>query len=141
MHRDDGLGALGDERLDRPDVHVEVVALAAHEVAEDRLGAAVADSVGGGDEGQRGDDHLVAGLDTGGDASDMERGGAARKGEDVLRAEVLGEFLLERLRLRARAEPTRAKRRSDGLELLVADAHVEDRDLRRSRLHRRLLGR
>ena len=138
VDRDHGLGALGDECLDRFRVHVEVVAVTADDVAEDGSGAAVADGVGGGDEGERWDDHLVARLDPRRDARKVERSGAAREGEHVLRAQVLGELLLERLCLRAGAEPAGAERRGDGFELLVADPHVEDRDLRSSRLHWRL---
>ena len=79
VDRDHGLGALGDERLDRFRVHVQVVALATDDVAEDGPGAAVADGVGGRDEGERRDDHLVARLDPRGDAGEVERSGAARE--------------------------------------------------------------
>ena len=138
MDWDHGLGALGDECLDRFRVHVEVVAFTANDVAEDGLCAAVADGVGGGDESERWDDHLVPWLDPRGDARKVERSGAAQEGEHVLRAQVLGELLLERLCLRAGAQPAGAERRGDGFEFLLPDPHVEDRYLRNSRLHRRL---
>ena len=47
-------------------------------VDEDRVGADIADGVGGSDKAERGDDHLIIGLNTGSQQSQVDRRGPAR---------------------------------------------------------------
>ena len=77
------------------------------DVAEDRPRADRRHRLGGGVEGERGHDHLVARLHAERAQSDRQRVGAVRDPDHVLDAEVLGELRLESVHLGAEDEPGR----------------------------------
>ena len=126
MHDAHRLGALGQAALDVGGVDAEVVR--AEDVGEHRLGAAVAGGGRGGDERDRRHDDLVARPDAGGQHREVQGGGAAREGDRVGDAEMLGELALERVGARAHRQPAGAQRRVDRRAVLLAQREVEERD-------------
>ncbi len=89
----------------RPRAAGSMLKVAGIDVDEHRHGAAVADGVGGGDEGVADGDHLVAGPDADGQQRQMQRGGAVGHGAGVRRADRGGELRLEGRDLRALGDP------------------------------------
>ena len=104
------------------------VAGAQLDIGEDRFGAGVADRVGGGDEGQRGHHHLVAGAEAERDQGQVQRGGAGTEGDGVLRADPLGEGPFEGGDPGALGDPAGAHRLGGGLGLLLAQPGHHHRD-------------
>ena len=96
VHDDDGFGARGDGCLDGCGGDGEVVG--AGDVCEYDAGAGVEDGVGGGDEGERGDDDFIAGADAEGDAGKVEGFGGVGDGEAVGGGGEVGEGLFEVVR-------------------------------------------
>lgn len=88
VHTEDGLGALGDRRLDQCRIHVEGVGI---NVDEDGQGAAVTDAVGGRDEGMADGDDLVARPNPDGQECEVQGRGAARDCAGVGGADRCGE--------------------------------------------------
>jgi hypothetical protein len=128
VHRADRLGAGGDAARDVLGVEAEVVD--ALDLREDRLRPAVARRGRGRDKRDGGDDHLVAGPDARGEVGQVERRGAAREGDRVAGAQVLGEGGLELLGARPHRQPARPQRVRHGVEVGLLEAHVEQRDQR-----------
>ena len=102
---------------------------AADDVGEHRRRAAVAHRRGGGDERHRGHDDLVARPDSGGQVREVQRRGAARQRDGVRDAEEVREGRLERLRARAEGQPAGPQAGRDRLDVALAQADVEDRDV------------
>ena len=125
VHAEDGLGALGDGGLQARRVQVEGVRLDVH---EDRGGAAVADAVGGGDEGVADGDDLVARLDADRQQRQVQGRGAARNRAGVGGADQGGEGLLELRDPGALADPAGAQGLGGGLDLFLADVGFGDGD-------------
>ena len=125
VHAEDGLGARRDGGLETRRVDVEGVRLDVH---EDRRGAAVADAVGGGDEGVADRDDLVARLDADRQQRQVQGGGAARDRAGVGGADQGGEGLLELRDPRALADPAGAQGLGGGLDLFLADVGLGDGD-------------
>ena len=107
-------------------VHAEVVGPGY--IAEDRRRPGLHHGGDRGDEGERRDDHLVAGADPGGEQRKMQGGRAARGGHHMAGAEVLGEGLLELFDPRPLGPPTGPQRCLDRVEVLLLHLQVEDRD-------------
>ena len=116
---EDRLGAGREHRLDGVDVDVVGVGLHVDERGHD-AGAHERCDVGG--EGDRGGDHLVAGLAPEQLDREVQRGGTRVAHDPVPLAEVLGHALLERLHVLADAQRRRtaAQNFDDGLDLLLA---------------------
>ena len=115
---DDGLRSLGDGGLDRGRVEVQRSRV---DVREHGRRALVDRAVRRGDERVRARDHLVAGLESGRDAEEVQSRRAARHGSRVRRADRLGERLLEALDRRAEREPARVEDLGDELLLAIVD--------------------
>ena len=94
MDRQDRLGARRDRRLESSRVEGAPPQV---DVDEDRPRADVADRPGGGDEGHRHRDHLVAGTDVEGVEGEVERARAAVDGDRVRAAAVRREVAFEAL--------------------------------------------
>jgi len=124
----------GADRLRaRPDPGGDVLRVEPEVLLPDDLGQhgrapAVADSRRGGDEGDAGDDHLVAGTDPGRQVGEMQRRRAAADRDGVRSPQVRGELGLELLDPRAHGQPAGAQGRGDGLDVGLLEADVEDRD-------------
>ncbi len=93
VHDDDGFGARGDAGCDGGGGDGEVVG--AGDVCEYDAGAGVEDGVGGGDEGEGGEDDFISGADAEGDAGEVEGFGGVGDGEAVGGGGELGEVLFE----------------------------------------------
>src|SRR5262249_24116096 len=91
--------------------------------------------------GERRRDHLVARPDAEGDEREVERGGAGRDGEHVLRLQVKAHARLELGGARPGRQPARPQRVGDGLDLLLADRRRLEREesVAPGRLHARSL--
>ena len=113
VDRADGLRAGRDAPLDV--LRVDARVLARDDLREHRRRAAVQGRGGGRGERERRHDHLVARADPRGEVGEVQRRRAARDGDRVARAEVLGELLLEGGCARAEREPARAQRLGDRL--------------------------
>ena len=100
----------------------------ADDVAEDRLGARVLDRVRRRDEVQRRHHHLVAGATADCEQREVERCGAVGDRDRVLGAAERGELALELLDPRPHAPPAGADNLEHGLDELVVDDHVGERD-------------
>src|ERR1700712_4633806 len=92
VHRHDRFGATGDRPLGGGRVEVAGGGI---DVGEDRGPAALPDRVGGGDEGERGDDHLVAGADPGDVERELQGGRAVGRRDRLGGAHTGGEGALE----------------------------------------------
>ena len=92
VDRQQGCGALRDERLNEVGVHVVIVGL---DVAEHGGGAAVADGGGGGDIGVGDRDDLVSGADATGAQGEEEAGGAGMHADGPGLFHFRGEGFLE----------------------------------------------
>ena len=92
------------------------------------LCAAVADRVGGGDEGVADGDHLVAGPDAQGQEREVQRRGAVADRTGVRRPDQRGELALEARHLRTLREPPRPDDAGGGSGLGVAQQRPGDRD-------------
>ena len=103
----------------------------ARDVDEDRRRADVAHRVDSGDEGERGDEDLVARPEPGGEAHQVQCRGAARDRARVRDADVRREGRLELRGARPHAEPTGAVGRRDARDVLVRDDHVREWNLPR----------
>jgi hypothetical protein len=108
---------------------VDARILEADDVREHRRASGVDHRRRGGCERERGNDHLVAGTDAGGQVGEVKRGCAARHGHGVARPEMLGEGLLESRGARPHREPATAQRLGDRVQILRFEAKVEERDL------------
>ena len=128
VHGHDRLCALGDRGCDGG--RIEVVR-ARVDVGEHRHRTLVDRTVRGGDERERGGDHLVAGTDAGEPHRQVQAGSAARDPSTVLGADGLREQLLEPWPGRAEREPPRAQRLEH--ELLVALVDPRRRQCDRAR--------
>ena len=102
------------------------------DVGEHRRRAGVDDHVRGRGPGERAGDHLVAGADPERDEREVERRGARRDREHVLRLEVVAHARLELGRARAGRQPARAERLGDGLDLGLGDRGRLEREEFRS---------
>ena len=93
MHRQDGFGALPDERFDFVGIEIERARL---DIDEDRLGAQARDGAGGGEERVAGADDFVAAADFQGHQRQKQGIAAGGAGDGVARAGVLrnGSFQL-----------------------------------------------
>ncbi len=129
---DYGLRLRADCRLEVG--RIEVQLLRPHDVDEDRLGAGVTDCVGGGDEVERRDEHLVARPASNRQKCQVQSRGAVRHGDRVAGAAELGELPLELLDAGAHAPPARLDGLQSGVHELVVDDHVGQRH---SPLHER----
>ena len=79
----------------------------------------VARSIGSGDEGQRGHDDLVAGLDPYQQESQVQCGGAAREGRCVWHADPFCQLAFERIHVRTEwCDPVRIERIEEKVSLL-----------------------
>ena len=85
--------------------------------------------IGGGGEGNRGCDHLIAGADPGGGKGEMQPGRARVEADCVFAADPFGKLLLELLCPLSRGEPAGAKRFEDLLLLLLADPGLVQRSV------------
>ena len=103
MDGDDGLRALGDERLDQVYVHVERVRL---DIDQHRLDPLVHHLVDGRREGQARRDHFIAFLDSRRDHGDMDRGGTRIHRNGVGLPRVGSEIGLELLGFWSGGKPT-----------------------------------
>ena len=126
-HRHDRPRALRQRGVDR-------VAGSSHgsvtldDVGEHRRGAGVRDGVDGRHEGHRRHDDLVARPEARRGADQVQAGRAVGDGERVARADVGGELALERLGLRAHAEPARAVDVGDDGDVVLGHDDVGERD-------------
>ena len=118
VDRDDRLRPLADERPHL--LGIDVQRLVEH-VREDGRGATVDDDIRRRRPRERGGDHLVAGTDAERDERQVERRGARRDREDVLRLEIVAHPRLELCGARARRQPARSQRLRDGRDLLLGD--------------------
>ena len=107
---------LSDCGLDCGDVDVPV---GLRHVHGDRSAARLRHGLQRRDERVRGDDHLVAGLDPGGDQAEAQCVEAAREADRVGGPNVGGERLLELADLRAVDERPAVDQRREGLEQVV----------------------
>ena len=82
-------------------------------INKNRLRADIPNRLGGGSEGVRRGDNLVAAADTGCDEAEMQRGGARTHGDCVLNANVFGEGALKFAHFGTRANPFRCKHLAD----------------------------
>src|SRR4029077_13027457 len=92
--------------------------------------AAIKNDVGGGDPGEGGDDHLVAGTDPHRGEDQVERSRAARGCKRVLDLMALGEASLELRDLRTLGQPARHQRLAASLPLFLAGGRLRDLDFR-----------
>ncbi len=97
IDRQDGARARRDRLFDSRRIEVEGPRV---DVDEDRNGQVMQDGRGGGQEGQRRDDDLVARLAAGRGDGGVQRGRARAERQGVLRPDEGGILLLERLDLR-----------------------------------------
>jgi Fe-S-cluster containining protein len=127
VHREDGLGARRDRGLDGGGVDVQRRRVDVH---QPHVRAQVAHDLGGGGEGVRGRDDLVAGADAEGFERQVQpgRGRVDRDGLDARRAEEGGEVLLEAARLRAGGDPAGFQGVDDLGDFLVADLGQGERE-------------
>ena len=130
VHRDHGLGAWRDGRLDRGDVDAHRGRV---DVDQHHVGAQVAHHLGGGGEGVGGGDHLVARPD----AQRLERQVQPRGGGvDGHRVQPVGsprkasEVVFEALGLRAGGDPAGAQRVHHFGDLFLADVGQRERQER-----------
>jgi len=93
VHDDDGFGARGDAGFYGCGGDGEVIG--AGDVGEGYTGTSVEDGVGGGDEGEGGDDDFIAGPDAERQAGEMQGFGGVGDGEAMGGACHLGEGLFE----------------------------------------------
>ena len=82
-------------------------------VNENGLRADIANRLGGGGEGVRRGNHLIADADVCRDEAEMQRGGAGADGDCVLNADVFGEGAFKFAYLSTRANPLRCKHFAD----------------------------
>ena len=132
VDRDDRLRALGDRGLDGTRIHVQRAGI---DVCENGRPALENEAVRGGDERDRRRDHLVAGLNAGNSAQEVEPGRATRQGNRIRSADPLGDHLLEAIDHRAEREPPRPQHFQHELFFALAEIRPRQRD-RRSRLLR-----
>ena len=92
VYRDDRLGLCGHGRLDLVRVDIEGLGI---DIDEHRRGADVEDRLGGGDEGERGGDDLVAFADASGDQCQVQGVGAGGAADSMGTAQVGSGFFLE----------------------------------------------
>ena len=92
VRRDDAAGLRGDERLDGARVEVHGARL---DVGQDGPRAAIPHDVAAGDEGEGGDDHLVAWLHSQGEQRQVQGGGAVAAGYGMFNRAEGGEAVLE----------------------------------------------
>ena len=131
VHRQDRARAPGYGGADGLRVDVEA---AGQDVHEHRDGAAVADGLGGGDEGEGGGDDLVALADAGGAQGQVQGIGTGGAAEGVTHAKVVGGFLLEGLHIGAEDVAGIGQRLQHGrfdfvFQRLVLTLQVDHRDL------------
>ena len=111
MDRHDGLGPLRNGGGDEGRVDVEGARI---DIDEDGLGPHQADGLGGGEEGEGGGDHLVAGAHAQRAQADDERVGARVEADGVPDAQVVGHLFLEGLDLGSEDEAPRVEDAPDG---------------------------
>ncbi len=134
VDRHDGLRPLGHGSLDRHGIDVQRAGV---DVREHRRRALVDRAVGGRHERVGRRDHLVAGRDRGGDAQEVQAGGAARHRHRVRRADRRGELLLEAVDRRPERQPPGAQHVEDELLLPLVEPGERERDDPRGRGHER----
>jgi hypothetical protein len=122
-----GLRAWRDAPLHVRGIDPEVVR--AGDVGQHRRCAAVAHRRGGGDERHRRHDDLVARPDAGGQVREVKRRGAARQRDRVRHAQHFRKRRLEALRARTHRQPARAQAGRDRVDVALAQADVEHRDV------------
>jgi hypothetical protein len=122
VHRHDADRPVGDGRLDGGGVQAERRRI---DVGKHRGGAGQRDRIGGGREREGRHDHLVAGLDPGGEQPEVQAGGAGVHGHaGATEPEVLGELSFEGRDLGTLREHAAAHHPLDGGDLLVADQRL-----------------
>ena len=97
-------------------------------VGEHHGGAREAHGVGGGDEGEVGDDDLVARADAEGHQRERDRGGAARYRDAVASADARGDACLELARQRAVVEEIAVEHVGEARQLAARHLRLEPRD-------------
>ena len=135
VHRDDRPGARRDRCLDGGGIHVQRVRV---DVGEDRRRALVEEAVSRRREGERRGDRLVAGLESGEHAQQVQTGGARRDGSGVGRADGGGELLLEAVDRGAERQAPGAEHLQDELLLALVEVGGAQPDLAGCAAHARL---
>ena len=125
VDRDDRLRARRYGRLDRTRIHVERLRV---DVGEDGDAALVHEAVRRRSERVRRRDHLVARLDAGGDAEQMETGGPGRDRGRVRRADPRREELLEPVDHRTERQAPGTHDLDDELFLALVEERPRERD-------------
>src|SRR5512135_153349 len=125
MHAEEGARPARDGTLYQHRVDVEGRWL---DVDEGRDRTAVADAVGGRDEGVAGRDHLVSRLHADGEQGHVQGRGAARYGAGVPGADNFGELALEGGDLRPLGDPAGQDRPTGRLGLALIHPGAGDRD-------------
>jgi len=117
MDRKNGTGALGDSSLDGSGRQVSI----GTHIDQDWRGAEVDDNIGGGAEGEGGEDDLVAGTNAEGSQGEVKTGGAGVNRDGVTGIHVNGEGVLKAFDLGTCGDPARAEGVCDLGDLLFAD--------------------
>ena len=110
VNRHDGLRAAGDRRSSALGIDVQGLRI---DVDENRHGSGQANGVGGRDEGDVRDDHLIARADARGGERKEDRGRPARRGDRVRHAEQIRDTPLELRRHVAVVQVVAAKHGQD----------------------------
>src|SRR3954463_2498448 len=122
MYRQYSLGARRDRALDELWIEVEG---GIFNININRLGADVRNGPTGGNEGARRGDDLVPGADVEQEHADMQRRGAAVKGNAVLRAAKAGKIFFELRHVGTQAEGAVVERaRNGGVDFFADWPHL-----------------
>ena len=123
VHEHHGVDARTDRGLERVRRHVQRVGIHVDEYGRESRGQ---DGRHRRDEGPRGDGNSCTTGKIKAPERDFERGGARRRRDGIMRAEVVGQLLLEGPALEAGREPSAAQHAHDGVDVLVADAGIHE---------------
>ena len=121
---------LGDRRGEMGGFHEAALGI---DVGEHHLGAAEARGIGGGDEGDGGHDHGLAGLQLEREAGQVQRRGAVGAADGVRGARALRERRLEAADGGTGGEPVAAQNRAHRLDVVLVDGVTAVRQDRRRR--------
>ena len=126
MHRHDGLGTRRDGGFDLAGVDIERDRIAVH---QHRIGAQIADHLGGGGKGQGRRNHLVAGADAHGFQCQMQAG-RGRVDSNALHAatQKIAEFLFKGARFRPGGDPAGTHGVGNGGDFFFADVGTGEGD-------------
>jgi len=109
-------------------------------IRENRHSAGITDRVRAGDEGERRQDHLVAGSDAERQAGQMQGGGGVGDCQSVGAARELGVLLLECLGDRTHRQPAGANDSADRFQFFRSKVHIREGHAPFHRLFRQKLG-